>query len=408
MRYRTKDDRSELTYTVIGNGWGCNPSHHQETTTSLGNIQGLLSTMRDVVTPSYHLRRRRGDVIINPMTKTESEFYCSFDGPDTGYYCAPPSTAQNYTERHGPHFYTQSGANVVPKTLLTNDEVNDLLTVAATKAWADTVKSEAQILVFLAELKKTFSLLQKPLGNAHRFLDYVKNHKARQSVTARNLTLAQYIAREWLTFRYGWLQLKRDIESIARALGKDKRTGLVASYGTAKAERKENSSSTISYSIFDVDVEDVFTDSLIVRAGIFNSADLGVEDFFGISIPEALSTIWEVIPYSFVVDWVVNVQGYLIGLIPSAITPIKGKYQVLDRVKTVVRTPVSTSLKSGTDPNYSISQDVVGNLVRRERVKTRLPTLPDPGLRLNIKISDIADKRVLDAIALVILRLNKP
>lgn len=412
MRHRTRDNSTNLEYKFDAWDTQCLPGNDIHLATNLPtHWNGVREDMWDVETFQYNRKRRAGEVIINPMRSVKIESHCSYDGPSYHRDCsASANPSSNWNSIYTGPWFISAGGDFVLKNLFSDDDIRHQVSVAATKAWADAVKSEHELLVFLFELRKTISLLLNPLGNAQNFLNKLKKAKnADPKPGTKSLTLGQYLAREWLTWRYGWLQLKRDTESLTKAVGKDKYTGLINSRGLVKSSKEKVETVTVrAAATFDITCQITYVDELSVKAGIFHSASLGLDDFLGVKIENIPGAIWEVIPWSFVVDWVANVQDYLTALLPSSILPVKGKYHVIRRNKSVIVAPTSTTFRPGYDPKYSVTAGVVGTLVRRERTVVRIPDLPNPSLRLAPKISDFMDKRVLDALALIIQRLNRP
>lgn len=364
----------------------------------------------DVVTPQYHKRRRQGEIIINPFSTFERTVSTSVTGIVLSSTCKSPTPPYVLT-LNGPILMHWLGDYPRTRDLFSGAEVDKAVEIASTRCWADVNQAEAQLLVSLLEVKRTLSMLMRPLGNTLSFLAKVK--KAKDAAGFSSLTLAQYIAREWLTYRYGWSQLYRDVTSVLKAVGRKEKKGLTVARGTYTLERNQivNSQAMPAGPGTEIyHLETTYTHKVFVKCGLFYDSELDVERYLGLSRYNVLETAWEVIPFSFVVDWVVNVQSYVNALLPAAGVPVKGSYTTITHIKSAQRSCTSIDVTPrNIPPNiiWSVVQHPAGVDANVERSKDRRYGIKPPSLNVDIRIKDFLDVRVRDALALIVSRLGK-
>lgn len=149
------------------------------------------------------------------------------------------------------------------------------------------------MLTFLAELGKTRDSLRR----------VVKRIKSTKAWKLRGM---RGVANAWLEWRYAWRPLIYDMEDIVEGLSnlRDKRNRLTEKAGvttrwhdvvesvTGDEDPNANNIRTKQSTSYEVGVGGIVTGDLELKAFTFNPA----------------VTAWELVPWSFVLDWIVNVQ----------------------------------------------------------------------------------------------------
>lgn len=134
---------------------------------------------------------------------------------------------------------------------------------------------------------------------------------------------AQAISDAWLEARFAWRPIVMTVaDGVRRVL--ETRTRTPRRTFRAKHERVETSDFrlTVVENGIRYEYSGTRTESCVNRAGILAEVDtnmghselqaeLGLYDFAG--------TMWELAPYSFVVDWFVNINGLLYSICPSPV-----------------------------------------------------------------------------------------
>lgn len=129
------------------------------------------------------------------------------------------------------------------------------------------------------------------------------------------------MAKAWLEYRYGWRLLCHDLYNGVKALD-DMLTGGVHSRSAVRASSKSTRSSYQSYpGGFGIgmvqaqgaihEYEEYFETRITLH---YRSSPFGLDTMSQFGLTNPLSLLWDVIPYSFVIDWLLPVGDYLNSL----------------------------------------------------------------------------------------------
>lgn len=187
--------------------------------------------------------------------------------------------------------------------------------------------------VFLGELRQTLQTIRNPargLRNAaDDFLSVARRIRkgGLSGATARNASAllnrtTQNLADAWLEVQFGWKPLLHDIDDGCKALA-ILNTGQSLSTGrcTASFESEENPTETSAVnaeSISAWQVRTVTVDRCLViyrgalRAEALNPAGMEAR-LLGFDPSNFLPTVWELIPYSFLIDYFTNIGDIVEG-----------------------------------------------------------------------------------------------
>lgn len=344
--------------------------------------------MTDVVTPRYHERSAKGEVIVSPMHKHVYDASITSSEPFSIYHKGDECT-HNY-----------SNSERISKTLgimgSTNSTYVDLTrpkSLASTSAWADVNSGIFQGAVFLGELRETLGFLRNPLNSLTR--QFKKDHKR----VPKGTNLHQFYADNWLAMRYGLRPLIKDYQDALDAV--DSLRKPLPDRFTARGYSAVNV--TVPYyaetdvSIFGCKAEGIITQEGSVRTGILYQVDN--RNTFGLSLHDIPIAAWELIPYSFVVDWFLNTGSYI-----SAITPRIGVKVLGSWTTTQIETEsdVFTTIQSLGGSTY----DLVSSGGYRSRIKRRIlsrkPGVSSPELLAQNALSDmdLGTDRLIDIMSL--------
>ena len=253
--------------------------------------------------------------------------------------------------------------------------------------------------LFIAEAHKTVSMIGEMATDVAKFLQAISRGQ-------KKIWTQRQVDGLYMEYRYGWRLLVRDIVDACKAIYDAMRGGVLQ-----KATSYAKSSSVSSGSLGDYWISDPNigitgtvirkTDALSeVRITLYYRDDhpwTGTLQQFGISNPFLLG--WEVIPLSFVVDWVLNVGGFL-----SSIDAFLGKAFVKGCVSYKVTHKNSYSLENIrglkgarplVDKNTLSGYDQVVTAYRREPL-TSFPSAKLPTINVNLNMN-----RAMDGIALM-------
>lgn len=196
-----------------------------------------------------------------------------------------------------------------PQVTLPHPDHTELMNKAIGKIPTRINGTQFNLPLFMAEWRKTASMVT---DLAHDIANKMKNTRSRREL--QNM---------WLEYRYGWRLLVRDIYDALCALHdtrlnrsvmevKARATKLydlpLVTRGELQGTRYMLSGYKTSYTLKQ---DWLLGLDLCIRFRERSSA-LGTLQQFGITNPIGL--VWELIPYSFVLDWLIPVSDYLTGL----------------------------------------------------------------------------------------------
>ena len=470
-------------------------------------------TFSDVVTPRFRERIKKGEIIANPFSSVESHvtgtgvtvdvtatrrYYtqtsstdrksiASGDTTSRGLYYVGPGgnpekplsegkTPNAVTARVGTRVYAEvssrtsryipigvlldSGVALPPNT---TDALASVRGQAIARAFAKVHAGDMQSLVTAAELPKTIKMVQQNLRSALKIL---KSFKKWDLKFLKGSISSKTLASKWLEYRYGIMPLVYDLQDLVKSInsirsGSQQLRKTFRASATAEARGStprtlpvQGPGGSLTLTLESIQLASVsaratvlvgFTDS----KGSGNiSRILGGFDF--------ISSAWELVPFSFVVDWFVNVGDWVASWQPMVASKVLTSCVTTQVVQldthifngsTATASPTSPSIpttRSWTAPSYGppapatrasyrsvsstdgwmyeythgnfrwatldggpwtadgstvVQQDVSGSLVLRSSSRNRvinpdIPPLPFVRLKLNVK-------RVADAAALI-------
>jgi len=266
-------------------------------------------------------------------------------------------------------------------------DVESLKRLAGTKAWAAVRPPEVDALVLAAEAAETYRMLVRPWDNLWRWIES-SERASRQLSKRRNGSsgpayryeqgriLAQLLSREWLKLRYGVWPFLKDIEGSLGILSDEPKSQRYTARGSAKSEKylwEKESAIVDTYYTGTRRVS--FERQVEVRAGVLYDYTVSTESRIGLngisSLPRAA---WEIFPFSFVGDWIVNIGDVLAALESKAGCNILSSWVSVNDKK------VWFSSVYGSAPKASSTLDITGGLDHNMRLavttKDRSPNAP--------------------------------
>lgn len=350
-------------------------------------------------------RERIGKEIV-PYTERHVRGYTWFSSPsqvDTTYCYAPSSAYRVH--------WDGIGCCINSVTIPSPPALYSDLDVLLQKAWAEVNTTGWQVLVDLAERKETLELFTKARDRytkrARKIFEktaiYFKN--TGRPVKCSRQKVAEFtdvFSDVWLEKRYGWDQLVRSAEDIADAWRHwetpNEPIFVVGKEGATVSVTTEIPSSNIVVqhaSAYEVLKRERKT-SILARAKVIALCrrEFGAFATRGITI-NPFSTVYELIPYSFVADWFWNVGDIFAAHWPSA---------------AFAGTTAAVSEK-WTD-EVEIEVDIKQNLASQPRTSGTRATLsfrnqeyhrtPRSDVPLALRYQpDLSPKRVMDAVGLI-------
>lgn len=325
--------------------------------------------------PNYHARVKRGELLPHTPWRT---FRC--EGTATGSYRFRTGTLSKWQEWFVlPVNCKNRDVWTVPESRCTEFIGNADAYVQ--EAAARIYSSGFDLLTFAAEIVTLRSMFENALRRALK-LDFPKSIKRG--------------ANDWLEARYGWRTLLydiKDINELIRQFNEKKLERLTEFAGGTNTETTIWSvvDSAESYYDFFLDYQDEVT--IALRGGI-------VAD---ISIPKIQAnlavTAWELIPFSFVVDWFISVGRSICAL---SFLALQREYSAFKGYKITVKRTLNgySGAYTGTylSGNRTHSSVCTGTL--KVRTPCSVPYTPLSSLRLDVT-------KIIDLLALFVQRIRR-
>lgn len=318
-----------------------------------------------------------------------------------------PGADEHYYEVNRPWTYSESRSLFVgiPSPVFPSGNLNVQTNSEALGKFiekARSVQTQFEGGVFMGQLRQTvqqivspakalrqgisdyLSTLKRAKGNPYRFARVRGGRNRGTPQTRRAETLRKIAADTWLEYAYGWRPLTQDISGAIVNLTQQQQpsdVNIVSSRALNQQEigRYPNAvSSDGSLFTWDLVYEEVA--EAIFRGAVWINTDSNPSLLYGnetlrgvgLTIDNFLPTVWELIPYSFLVDYFAN-----IGEIISAASFPEGKFAwkmqgyktvVRQRVENIVRTPIVSSnsqyniLTSGSLGSLELEYGYLGRL----------------------------------------------
>jgi len=304
--------------------------------------------------------------------------------------------------------YFAIGADVeeeLPRVLTLSPTSSSILLM---KALADIKQGAVMSGEILNDLGKTLSMLRRPLEGSRKLLGKILTAQ-RHHLGKTSGNVAQASAKAWLEHRYGWkpliLDLEKGIDGVMKIRGK---------IGVKSSVAKAGSKVTNSGSHFWPQPSPSWcggSQTVSSRA----SCDVGIRytvqprttqdqlsKLFSTRASDVPATVWECIPYSFVIDWFANVGDWV-----QAITPVPGLALLGWWVTSISESKLTTQKSiSNSQPNAwngNCGGDCIEQLTYTRVINPPLPVTPE--LRWSSKPPNVLHQA--DGLALTIGQLTK-
>jgi hypothetical protein len=161
---------------------------------------------------------------------------------------------------------------------------------------------------------------------------------SRQPVKARK-SKSGTLASNWLELQYGWLPLLGDVRDGAQALAHQLNVPMRTTY-RVKVNKKRSDVSTYSNGDVTYVIARDHTRYLTARISEFDSS---VPALLGLNDPELVA--WELLPFSFVADWIIPIGSYLEARALSS--RLTGKFITGDKYSALSGPPTSATYGPG-------------------------------------------------------------
>lgn len=266
---------------------------------------GRFSYMEDLVTQRYRERVAKGEIINNPMSRWQIVEELSGGDFDIKLIQQSSSTPYYYTgwESVGTWYGSLYGKANLYKAPVSLD-LNGLRDRAVVEAASKNKANDTQLIATIGELKETVTSIRDISLRALKILKYVK------SVNLKALAgelKPKEVASRWMEARYALRPLVFDVAQTLQAFTDNATMKRI----TARGYRSEWASSSDTVLIhgssdFDIYATRSVVQSVEARAGVLSCVDtLTKMNIWGVD--QVMSSAWELVSMSFVVDWFINI-----------------------------------------------------------------------------------------------------
>lgn len=343
----------------------------------------------DVVTTNFKRRIASGEVINNPlMLKRIVE-----TSPPTVTFSHTTTNTSGYGYRWNGPYVPFSDGFVTPAHLeLSNIPgwsklKSDCIDFAVTKALAAVNESEMLALASAYETRETIDFL---LNAMRRVYNIARNlRKGRFKRVVKELSPSE-LSERYMEARYAVRPLYYDTMSVISALEK-KREIIRKVYRGWQSGKVEHSDTLPSQGMFyetTVDINRKASYTVSARAGVLCDVEISELTPWGLDkLPE---TIWEIIPFSFVVDWFANVGDTIAAWTPNSGVRQRASWVTVKQVFSATNS--SGTVRSTANPstwNLTNSSSASGFSYGHEEVvlerftEPQLAVWPQSNLRLD-------------------------
>lgn len=367
-----------------------------------GNVVGSVSTISDSQTSSFRKRMKSGEIIMNSMRL------------DRSVYQASPVTFRISHNKWGSATYSGdliSKIGSIPPVNIGVD-IDNFASIALTQAFAKMNSAPLLSGEILSDLGKTMSMFRRPLGQSLRLLGrMLKYRNKRLGKTTASLLKAN--ASAWLEYRYGWrpiigdmIKLCREVHNLRESMRRKRlvvRSSFVGeSSGSATFVDLPWLGSGFSASgIFTRTQKGKAHAGIVYEVKESTSSDQLLQTL-GLHGKDLPSTVWEIIPFSFVADWFVNTGAWISAVTPNPFVQVLGSWvtQIIEDEGKISASGKFVWTASWAGPPYpetttgSIGSYTVKHTIVSRAANPQLPTSPVPFKR-NLNLN-----QTLDALAL--------
>lgn len=352
-------------------------------------------TMVDQKTPGYFKAVREGTVIpVSPMTSEKTTVVRGSSRFNVVHARKSNPSGSKYEYEVDGTFAADREWGIEPESPVVNG--NLALQEALSRAQSDCYDA----LTFAAEFRKTVegvvTLRSRAMTIFERFNERVRATGRKKRF--RGLEASQILAEIWLELRYMWRPLVYDMMSAQEAISR-LAAGIEDPLQRAYATREGSASSSAAYQTGQVRLAGTIGSVAGLNLAVTHTVnvDVTVHAAVGLQVTtreitmvDPFVTGWELVPFSFVLDWFVSIGDLLTAFSPFATGQLQYA-SLATRTTTTYRSnfKIVPSSKFQHDSGTSELLTIVKIVEKYERVKaTPKPTL---AFDVNLNVAKLID-----------------
>jgi hypothetical protein len=253
--------------------------------------------------------------------------------------------------------------------------------------------------VFLGELKQALSMLRRPAESLRKgFGEYLTAVRTRsRGVGKKPDRISKIAADTWLEYSFGWVPLVNDVKdgyNAYKSLSRKSETIRIGAGASAEFEFPTSYTDWLPYvghCIVSKTIRNFqkshcrYHGAILLRAGMDTQT---VMDRFGLNIREIIPTAWELLPWSFLVDYFSNIGDLLNAdnsLNSQLIYCCRGTMDEVTHQVTMAPNHSASVWASGTTGVSSSGYPAVASYIRRLATRSSV-SLPS----LDVSLSDLS------------------
>lgn len=311
-------------------GWSTPTSY------STQGYDGVMDTISDCPHKGFARSRNRGEIVMGDLTLTKWQR----DHADGEFTFGPwgnplPGLGWGVRRVYG-DFAAWVEGRVTDHASIASD-VAQSKQIALSKAYAKMNESAVMTGELLSDLGRTVSMLRRPFKSSISLCNKMLNlRKVRLGKTTASAARASTNA--WLEYRMGFKPLISDMDNVLEECATKYALGLGGRRLVARASvpfsRLLTNTQRLAGGLPQLDAVDVvgtYRHSGSASAGVIYEVKTRTttEQFLasgGLRLRDVPATIWEIIPFSFVVDWFSNVGHVLQAALPDPDVTVLGSW----------------------------------------------------------------------------------
>lgn len=355
----------------------------------------------DNVTDYWNQRRNAGEIINNDYFSQTTIIGASAPQPYKNYQVdSSGSVRADWTGTRSPYTWCESFLD------LPNIDIQSLKDQAVSGAHAKISDPEALLGVTIAEAHKTFglvsSILRKLNYSCTSFIQ-AKRHLKRKFGSGAKFTAE--LAQLWLEYRYGIRPLIYEIKGIAEGIAQEGKLRRYSHTYTTSDTQGDDDLYTRGSATDEIPITRIASNSVSVRAGVTIDLEGRSTKSYSDTLggDDILSTAWELVPFSFVVDWFLNTSNFIASWEPTqprvmgSFVSLQAREYQYNRAGLPTNLMTSRPLNAVDKTPYITHEFEIGdpwisllNTYREREANPSKPIIPSLNIRLDTsKIADI-------------------
>lgn len=300
-------------------------------------VSGQTQSIFDCVTPNWREKAKKGGIVMNDMSMSRVKY--SGGGSSSWSFAHLPEWGSVTYWGDLAYNTTKQGINLGTDI---NFDADKMAQIALAKAYEKINAAPMLAGEILSDIDKTAGMFRHPLKRASELMISMSKYR-RIRLGKTTASAARATAEAWLEYRYGWKPVILDCKTAVRAVheARTRAVGQLRERRVARGKEVAQEKRAVSY---DVPIWWMWTSgthalgtasverSIEVNAGVIydydvvSSAYQQTYDTLGLRPRDTVATVWEVIPWSFVVDWFVNVGSWLNMVVPDPRVTVLGRW----------------------------------------------------------------------------------